>query len=106
MNPTRRPKAGGAWGGGAVELTVTCPKGFAGRLLVNFSTQPGRGNRRMPRAAGFALDGQRHFFMGPRGPGVWGAFDVTGALSAAGRVVLKMSMGGGAIGRIALVPTR
>ena len=60
----------------------------------------------MPGAAGFALDGQRHFFMGPRGPGVWGAFDVTGAMSADGRVVLKMSMGGGTIGRMALLPRR
>jgi len=42
----------------------------------------------------------------PKAGGAWGAFDVTGALSAAGRAVLKMSMGGGAIGRIALVPTR
>ncbi len=102
--PAFRGKGRGAWGGGAVELTVTCPKAFAGRLLVNLSTPPGRGNRRMPGAASFALDGQRVFFMGPRGPGVWGAFDITDTQSADGRVVLKTTMGGAAISRIALLP--
>ena len=104
--PTFRGKAGGAWGGGAVEMTITCPKAFAGRLLVNMSTPPGRGNRRMPGPAGLVLDGQRHFFMGPRGPGIWGAFGISNTQSADGRIVLKMSMSGAAIGRIALVPTR
>ena len=102
--PALRGDAGGAWGGGAVELTVTCPKRFAGRLLVNLSTPPGRGNRRMPNAPAFALDGQGLFFMGPRGPGHWGEFDITGAQSADGKVVLKMTMSGATISRIALLP--
>lgn len=104
--PAFHGKAGGAWGGGAVELTLTCPKGFAGRLLVNFSTPPVRGNRRMPGRTGLAFEGKGYFFMGPRGPGVWGAFDVTRAQLADGRVVLKMTMGGAAIARVVLVQRR
>jgi len=104
--PTFRGQAGDAWGGGAVELTITCPKAFAGRLLVNFSTPAGRGNRRMPGAAAFTLDARRHFFMGPSGRGVWGQFNITPAQSADGRIVLKMTMKGAAISRIALIPAR
>ena len=102
--PALRGAGGGAWGGGAVELTVTCPKSFAGRLLVNLSTPPGRGNRRMPNAPAFALDGKGIYFMGPRGPGVWGAFDITEKQSAGGRIILKMTIGGATIGRAALIP--
>ena len=101
-----RGKGTSAWGGsGPVELTVTCPKGFTGRLLVNFSTAAKRGNRRMP-PAGCAIDAQPLFFMGPAGRAVWAAFDVTAGRSADGRVLLKMNPGGTAVRQIALLPGR
>jgi len=106
--PALHGKGGGAWGGGKVELTVTCPKtrNFTGRLLVNFTTPAGRGNRRMPSRAGLTFEGQQHFFMARRGPNVWVAFNVTTAQSADGEVVLKMTMGGASISRVALLSGR
>jgi len=104
--PTAWGKGGSAWGGGAVQLVITCPKGLAGRLLVRLSTPQSRGNRRMPNSAGLTFEGKPHSYMAPRGPNVWVAFDVTAAQTADGKIVLKMTLGGASIGRVVLMPGR